>query len=141
VVAPTAWATSAAFQPSLSSPSFRTPAGPDRRLSLVVTKQVFPHVFASLWYARRTGTPLWNDLTATIAFGSRLIGLSALAHASFRTPEVTFAKSGGEYVAKDCDSLVDDRFWAVDVNLAAGYRNTELEAALCESIRAELPGQ
>jgi len=32
-----------------------------------------------------------------------------------------------------------DRFWAVDLNLAAGYRNTGLKPAICRSIRASLP--
>ena len=41
------------------------------------------------------------------------------------------------------DFVKDDenRFWAVDINLAAGYRNTGLETALCKSISASLPGQ
>ncbi|TYL36563.1 hypothetical protein CV102_22315 [Natronococcus pandeyae] len=33
----------------------------------------------------------------------------------------------------------EGRFWAVDINLAAGYRNSGLEPALCKSIRASLP--
>lgn len=195
-------------------------------LSLVVNKQVFPHNLAALWYARRTGTPVWNNLTATIGFASRLIGLAALKAVGFRTPEVTFEKPAEEYVAKD-DSIWDGdpelngegdlyqelvqtrpvdykyyavndgsrihvagrcvtsklygpkrflrqaqdrpalasrlrhlvdrfdlrgvgvdfvrdsegRFWAIDVNLAAGYRNTGLEAALYNSIRTKLPSQ
>ncbi|WP_132057412.1 hypothetical protein [Halorussus amylolyticus] len=38
------------------------------------------------------------------------------------------------------DFVRDDegRFWAVDLNLAAGYRNTGLESAICESICASL---
>lgn len=195
-------------------------------LSLVVNKQVFPHNLETLWYARRTGTPLWNNLTATILFASRLNGLAALKAVGFRTPEVTFEKPDGEYVAKDdciwdgdpelngegdfyqelvqtrpvdykyyavndgsrihvagrcvtsklygpkrflCPAqerptlasrlrkLVDrfdlrgvgvdfvrdpeDRFWAIDVNLAAGYRNTGLEVALSNSIGTRLPSQ
>ena len=41
------------------------------------------------------------------------------------------------------DFVKDDenRFWAIDVNLAAGYRNTGLETALCESISASLSDQ
>lgn len=35
----------------------------------------------------------------------------------------------------------EDQFWAVDVNLAAGYRNTGLETALTTSITASLPGE
>ncbi|WP_254810554.1 hypothetical protein [Natronosalvus amylolyticus] len=34
----------------------------------------------------------------------------------------------------------ENRFWAIDLNLAAGYRNTGLELAICRSIRASLPG-
>ncbi|GAA0196608.1 hypothetical protein ACFFQF_32845 [Haladaptatus pallidirubidus] len=33
----------------------------------------------------------------------------------------------------------EDRFWAVDVNLAAGYRDSGLEPALYKSIRVNLP--
>jgi hypothetical protein len=192
-------------------------------LSLVVNKQVFPHNLAALRDARRMGTPLWNNLTATVLFASRLNGLAALEAVGFRTPEVTFEKPDGEYVAKD-DSIwggdpelngegefyqelvqtwpvdykyyaVDDgsrihvagrcvtsklygpkrflcraqdhppiasrlrhlvdrfdlrgvgvdfvrdpngQFWAIDVNLAAGYRNTGLESALCNSIRTSI---
>ncbi|WP_327051889.1 ATP-grasp domain-containing protein [Halomicrococcus gelatinilyticus] len=195
-------------------------------LSLLVNKQVFPHVFPALRHARRTGTCLWNDLPATIAFGSRLIGLAALEAVGFRTPPVRFDEPDGEYVAKDyfiwnsdpelngdgdfyqeliptepvdykyyavhdgsrvqtagrrvtsklygpkrflsraqdrpgltsrlrhlveradlrgvgVDFVKDDqdRFWAVDINLAAGYRNTGLESALYESIVASLPAR
>jgi len=35
----------------------------------------------------------------------------------------------------------DGQYWAVDVNLAAGYRDTGLEPALTESIVASLPGE
>ncbi|QSG12665.1 Uncharacterized protein HSBGL_2258 [Halapricum desulfuricans] len=35
----------------------------------------------------------------------------------------------------------DDQYWAVDVNLAAGYRDTGLEPALTESIISGLPGR
>ena len=195
-------------------------------LSLIVNKQVFPRTFPALRYARQTGTPLWNNLPATIALGSRLIGLNALEEVGFLTPTVRFEKPEGEYVAKDnfiwngepelngegdfyqeliptepvdykyyavndgtrvktaarcvtsklygpkrflsqararprltsrlrhlveCADLrgvgvdfvkdAQNRFWAVDVNLAAGYRNTGLESALYESIRASLPDQ
>lgn len=205
----------------------RSAISPDRieELSLLVNKQVFPVTLPALGHARRTGTPLWNDLPATIAFSSRLICLRALEEVGFRTPTVTFAKPAGEYVAKDhyiwngepelngegdfyqeliptepvdykyyavddgeriqtagrrvtsklygpkrflgrartrpkltarlqrlveragirgvgVDLVRDDenRFWAVDLNLAAGYRNTELEPAICASIRASLKG-
>lgn len=195
-------------------------------LSLIVNKQVFPVTLPALRYARRTGTPVWNNLTATIALSSRLVGLNALDSVGFRTPAVTLEKPDGEYVAKDyyvwdgapelngqgdfyqkliptepvdykyyavsdgertwtagrrvtsklyapkrflgrararptltsrlrqlverielrgvgVDFVKDDedRFWAVDVNLAAGYRNTGLETALFESISASLPAQ
>jgi hypothetical protein len=192
-------------------------------LSLLVNKQVFPHAFAALRYARRTGTRLWNNLPATVAFSSRLVGLTALEEVGLRTPPVRFDEPEGEYVAKDyfiwnsdpeldgdgdfyqelvptepvdykyyavhdgsrvqtagrrvtsklygpkrflghararprltsrlrhlveradlrgvgVDFVKDDqdRFWAVDINLAAGYRNTGLEPALYESITASL---
>lgn len=192
-------------------------------LSLLVNKQVFPITLPALNHARRTGTPLWNNLPATIAFSSRLIGLQALEEVGFRTPTVTFEKPSGEYIAKDyyiwsgepelngdgdfyqeliptkpvdykyyavndgeyvqtagrrvtsklygpkrflgqarprprltdrfhrlveradlrgvgVDFVRDDndRFWAVDVNLAAGYRNTGLEPAISSSIRASI---
>lgn len=192
-------------------------------LSLLVNKQVFPHVFPALRYARQTGTPLWNNFPATIAFSSRLVGLSALEEVGLRTPPVQFNKPESEYVAKDCfiwnsdpelngegdfyqeliptepvdykyyavhdgsrvqtagrrvtsklygpkrflsqarerprltsqlrhlveradlrgvgvDFVKDDqnRFWAVDINLAAGYRDTGLETALYKSINASL---
>lgn len=192
-------------------------------LSLLVNKQVFPVTLPALSYARRTETPLWNGLPATLAFGSRLIGLRALEEVGFRTPAVTFEKPEGEYVAKDyyiwsgepelngegdfyheliptkpvdykyyaindgesiqtagrcvtsklygpkrflshaqdrptltdrlrelveladlqgvgIDLVKDEenRFWAVDVNLAAGYRNTGLETAIFGSICANL---
>ena len=35
----------------------------------------------------------------------------------------------------------DSQFWAVDVNLAAGYRHTDLEAALTDSIIGSLPNE
>ena len=194
-------------------------------LALLVNKQVFPVNLSALRYARRTGTPVWNDLVATIALSSRLVGLQALEAVGFRTPRITFERPACEYVAKpyyiwhgnpelngegdfyqelihtapvdykyyavnDGTSvqtaakrvssklygpkrflsrvqhprstltrrlrrLVDrldlrgvgidlvkddeDRFWAVDVNLAAGYRDSGLEPALYESIRGSLP--
>lgn len=193
-------------------------------LSLLVNKQVFPVTFPALWYAHRRRIPLWNPLTATMLFSSRLIALTALERVGFRTPDVTFEKPEGHYLAKsayvwegtpelngDGDFYqclvptepvdykyyaVDDgaqihtvvrrvtsklygpkrplgpgrvnpeleagikrlmartglrgvgvdlvkesgtgRFWAVDVNLAAGYRNTGLEAPIYESIRSSL---
>jgi hypothetical protein len=195
-------------------------------LSLLVNKQVFPHVLPALKSARRAGIPLWNNLPATIAFSSRLIGLRALEAMEFLVPPVTFEKPDDEYVAKGyyiwnddpelngegdfyqdliptepidykyyavddgnhihtagrcvtsklygpkrflsqirdrpgltsrLRTLVDridlggvgvdfvkddeDRFWAVDINLAAGYRNTGLEPALYDSISANLPDQ
>lgn len=195
-------------------------------LTLLVNKQVFPLNFPVLRYARRTGTPLWNNFVATIALSSRLIGLRALETVGFRTPRLTFEKPEFEYVAKPyyiwyghpelngegefyqerihsepidykyyavndgarvqmaakrvtsklhgpkrflnqvrpkptlsrrlrrlvtrldlrgvgIDFVKDDenRFWAVDVNLAAGYRNSGLEPALYESIRVNLPAR
>lgn len=193
-------------------------------LALLVNKQVVPLNLPALRYARRTGTSLWNNLVATIALSSRLIGLQALEAVGFRTPRITFEKPESEYVAKPyyiwngepelngeggfyqeliptepvdykyyavndgsqvhttakrvtsklygpkrflsqvrsrptlmrrlC-RLVDrldlqgvgvdfvkdneDRFWAVDINLAAGYRDSGLEPALCESISTSLP--
>lgn len=193
-------------------------------LALLVNKQVFPLNLPALRYARRTGTPLWNNLVATIGLSSRLIGLRALEIVGFRTPRITFDKPEFEYVAKPyyiwhgnielngeggfyqelirtdpvdykyyaindgariqtaakrvtsklygpkqflnqerpkptltrrlrrlvnlldlrgvgIDFVKDDedRFWAVDVNLAAGYRDSGLEPALYESIRVNLP--
>lgn len=194
--------------------------------SLLVNKQVFPFNLSALRYARQTGTTLWNNLPATIAFSSRLIGLRALEEVGFRTPTVTFEKPEGEYIAKNnsiwngepelngegdfyqkliptapvdykyyavhngkrvqtagrrvtsklygpkrflnkaqarpmltsrlqqlvnqteirgvgVDFVKDDenRFWAVDLNLAAGYRNTGLETTLCKSVSASLSGK
>ncbi|WP_255169265.1 hypothetical protein [Natrononativus amylolyticus] len=193
-------------------------------VALLVNKQVFPHNLPALRFARRTGTPLWNNLIATVALSSRLIGLRALEAVGFRTPQMTFEKPKFEYVAKPyyiwdgdvelngeggfyqeliatdpvdykyyavdngtrvqtavkrvtsklygpkrflnqvrprpmlarrlrrlvnrldirgvgVDFVKDDedQFWAVDVNLAAGYRNSGVEPALCQSIRASLP--
>ncbi|WP_222863726.1 hypothetical protein [Natronococcus pandeyae] len=193
-------------------------------LALLVNKQVFPRNVPALRVARRTGTPLWNNLVATIALSSRLIGLRALEAVGFRTPRITFEKPEFEYVAKpyyiwdgdvelngeggfyqelivtdpvdykyytihdearvqtaakcvtsklygpkrflnqvrprpmltrrlrrlvnrldlrgvgvDFVKDAEGRFWAVDINLAAGYRNSGLEPALCKSIRASLP--
>ncbi|WP_458190759.1 hypothetical protein [Haladaptatus sp. NG-WS-4] len=195
-------------------------------LTLFVNKQVFPLNLPALRYARRTGTRLWNNLVATIALSSRLIGLRALERVGFRTPRITFEKPEFEYVAKPyyiwhgdpelngeggfyqerihsepidykyyavndgarvqmaakrvtsklygpkrflnqvrpkpsitrrlhrlvtrldlrgvgIDFVKDDedRFWAVDVNLAAGYRDSGLEPALYESIRVNLPAR
>lgn len=189
-------------------------------LALLVNKQVFPLNLPALRCAQRAGTPLWNNLVATIALSSRLIGLRALETVGFRTPRITFEKPDFEYVAKPSyiwhgdpelngegefyqeliptepvdykyyavhdgarvqtaakrvtsklygpkrflsqvrpkstltrrlsrlverldlrgvgiDFVKDneDRFWAVDVNLAAGYRDSGLEPALRESIR------
>ncbi|WP_245998661.1 ATP-grasp domain-containing protein [Halalkalicoccus subterraneus] len=195
-------------------------------LALLVNKQVFPLNLPALRYAQRTGTFLWNNLIATIALSSRLIGLRALETVGFRTPRITFEKPEFEYVAKPfyiwhgdpelngeggfyqerihtdpidykyyavndgtqvqiaakrvtsklygpkrllnqvrpepmltrrlrhlvnrlglqgvgVDFVKDDKdqFWAIDVNLAAGYRDSELEPALCESIRMGLPNK
>jgi hypothetical protein len=195
-------------------------------LSLLVNKQTFPSALPALRYARQTGTPLWNNLQAIILFSSRLVGLRALSKMGFRTPEVTFEKPDGEYVAKgyyiwndepelngegdfyqeliptepvdykycavndrsrthvagrrvtsnlygekqfigqiqieprlaaslrklvdrfdlrgvgvDLVKDTDGQYWAVDVNLAAGYRDTGLESALTQSILACLPGE
>jgi len=195
-------------------------------LSLIVNKKTLPSVLPTLRYARRRGTALWNNLQATIVFSSRLVGLRALSEMGFCTPEVTFEKPDGEYVAKGCyiwndepelngegdfyqeliptepvdykyyavndgtrihvagrrvtsklymekrflgqieirpalaaslralverfdfrgvgvDLVKDDdgQYWAVDVNLAAGYRDTGLEPALTESIIGSLPSE
>jgi hypothetical protein len=204
----------------------RSPISPAQidELSLVVNKQVFPVTHPALRYARQTETPLWNNLTATILFSSRLIALHALEEVGFHVPPVTFENPDGEYVAKsnyvwegepelngtgdfyqelvptepvdykyyavtdgeqiytggrrvtsklyspkrylgparvkptltaclrrliertdirglgvDCIKGPSDRFWAVDLNLAAGYRNTGLELPLCKSIQSRLP--
>ena len=193
-------------------------------LALLVNKQVFPLNVSALRYARRTGTPLWNNLAATIALSSRLIGLRALEAVGFRTPRITFEKPACASVAKPyyiwqgdpelngegdfyqklihtepidykyyavhdgtsiqtaakrvssklygpkrflsqveprpplsrrlrclaerfdlrgvgIDFVKDDegQFWAIDVNLAAGYRDCDLELALCQSISGCLP--
>ena len=193
------------------------------QLALLVNKQVFPHNLPALRYARQTGIPLWNDLAATVALSSRLIGLRALDVVGFHTPRITFEQPEYEYVAKPAYIwegdpelngegdfyqqliptapvdykyyAVDDgtsvqtaakrvssklygskrflgreqpnptlrrrlcrlvdrldlrgvgidfvkdaegRFWAVDVNLAAGYRDCGLEPALCASITGSL---
>ncbi len=195
-------------------------------LSLIVNKKTLPSALPTLRYARRTGTVLWNNLQAVILFSSRLVGLRALSEMGFLTPEVTFEKPDGEYVAKgyyiwndepelngegdfyqeliptepvdykyyavndgsqihvagrrvtsklygekqfigqletrpaiaaSLRELVDrfdlrgvgvdlvrdddDRYWAVDVNLAAGYRDTGLEPVLTESIIGSLPSE
>ena len=195
-------------------------------LSLLVNKKTLPGALPALWRARRTGTTLWNNLQATIALSSRLVGLKALSAVGVHTPAVTLEKPDGEYVAKgyyvwDDDPerngegdfyqelvptepvdykyyAVDDgsrthvagrrvtsklygakeflgrlqvrpalaaslrelvdrfdlrgvgvdfvkdedgQFWAVDVNLAAGYRDSGLGPALAESVIASLPGE
>lgn len=195
-------------------------------LSLIVNKKTLPSALPTLRHARRTGTVLWNNLQALILFSSRLVGLRALSEMGFLTPEVTFEKPAGEYVAKGyyiwndepelngegdfyqeliptepvdykyyaindgsqihvagrrvtsklygekqfigqietrpalaaslrelverfdlrgvgVDLVKDDngQYWAVDVNLAAGYRDTGLEPALTESIIASLPSE
>jgi hypothetical protein len=192
-------------------------------LALLVNKQVFPLNLPALRYARRTGTPLWNNLVAMIALSARLIGLRALEAVGFYVPRITFEKPEGEYVAKPyyiwhgdaelngeggfyqeliptepvdykyyavndgarvhttakrvtsklygskrflsqvrprptltrclrrlvnrldlrgvgVDFVKDDedQFWAVDVNLAAGYRDSGLESALRRSMRVSL---
>ena len=195
-------------------------------LSLIVNKKTLPVALPGLRCARRAGTPLWNNLQATILFSSRLVGLRALSKVGFHTPAVSFEEPDGEYVAKgyyvwhdepelngDGDfyheliptepvdykyyagddgerihvagrrvtsklygekqfigdveiepelaaalrrlveqfdlrgigvDLVrdgDGRYWAVDVNLAAGYRDTGLEPALARSIVASVPDE
>lgn len=195
-------------------------------LALIVNKKTLPVALPALWHARRSGTPLWNPLQATILFSSRLLGLRAASAVGFRVPAVTFEEPAGEYVAKgryvwDGEpelngegelyqrlvptepvdykyyavddgrtthvagrrvtsklygekrllggvdvrppiasalrrlvdrfdlrgigvDLVEDRdgqFWAVDVNLAAGYRDTSVESALTESISSSVPGE
>lgn len=201
-------------------PRATLPPGRVDELSLLVNKQVFPVTLPALRYAHRTGTPVWNNLTMTIAFSSRLIALRALEAVGFRTPPTSLEKPAGEYVAKNfycwdgepelngdgdfyqkripteridykyyavddgncihtagrrvtsklygpkryigparprssitlrlrrlikrtgvrgigvdfIKKSTDGTFWAVDLNLAAGYRNTGLETALSESI-------
>ena len=195
-------------------------------LSLIVNKKTLPVALPALRRARRAGTPLWNNLQATILFSSRLVGLRALSEAGFHTPAVSFEKPEGEYVAKgyyiwhdepelngegdfyheliptepvdykyyavddgqrihvagrrvtsklygekqfigeieiepdlaaalrllveqfdlrgigvDLVKDGDGRYWAVDVNLAAGYRDTGLEPALARSIVASVPSE
>jgi len=195
-------------------------------LSLIVNKKTLPNALPALRHARQEGTPLWNNLQATILFSSRLVGLQALSEMGFCTPEVTFEKPDGEYVAKGyyiwndepelngegdfyqeliptepvdykyyavsdgeqihvagrrvtsklygqkqflgqiqirpalaaslrqlverfdlrgvgVDLVKDDdgQYWAVDVNLAAGFRDTGLEPALTKSIIASLPSE
>ncbi|MDZ5811697.1 hypothetical protein U4E84_10125 [Halorubrum sp. AD140] len=195
-------------------------------LSLVVNKKTLPSALPVLRYAQRTGTELWNNLQATVLFSSRLVGLRALSEVGFHTPEVTFEKPDGEYVAKgyyiwndepelngegdfnqeliptepvdykyyavndgsrihvagrrvtsklygekqflgqiqirsalaaslrelverfdlrgvgvDLVNDHDGQYWAVDVNLAAGSRDTGLEPALTESIISSLPSE
>jgi len=194
-------------------------------LSLIVNKKTLPVALPSLRRARRAGTPLWNNLQATILFSSRLVGLRALSKMGFHTPAISFEEPDCEYVAKGyyvwhdepelngegdfyheliptepvdykyyavndgdrthvagrrvtsklygqkeyigeleiepelaaslrrlvdqfdlrgigVDLVRDDdgRYWAVDVNLAAGYRDTGLEPALARSIIASVPG-
>ncbi|MFW6045608.1 MAG: hypothetical protein ACOC8O_01985 [Natronomonas sp.] len=69
-------------------------------LSLIVNKKTLPRALPALRHAQQEGTPLWNNLPATILFSSRLIGLQALSEMGFRIPVVTFEKPKGEYVAK-----------------------------------------
>jgi hypothetical protein len=83
-------------------------------LALLVNKQVFPCNLPALRYAQRTGTPLWNNLVATIALSSRLIGLRALEAVGFRTPRITFERPTFEYVAKPY------YIWDGDVELNGG---------------------
>jgi hypothetical protein len=193
-------------------------------LSLIVNKKTLPSALPTLRHARRMGTALWNNLQAIILFSSRLVGLRALSKMGFLTPDVTFEKPKGEYVAKGyyiwndepelngqgdfyqklvptepvdykyyavndgerthvagrcvtsklygekqflnqiqvrpalaaslrelverfnlrgvgVDLVKDDdgQYWAVDVNLAAGYRDTGLEPALTDSVISSLP--
>jgi len=195
-------------------------------LSVLVNKKTLPGALPALRHARRTGTALWNNLQATVLFSSRLVGLYALSAMGFHTPEVSFEKPDGEYVAKgyyiwddepelngegdfyqeliptepvdykyyavddgarihvagrrvtsklygekqfldqlevkpalaaslralvarfdlrgvgvDLVKDADGQYWAVDVNLAAGYRDTGLEPALTDSVIASLPGE
>lgn len=204
----------------------QSPLSPDEiaDLSLIVNKKTLPSALPALRHARREGTPVWNNLQATMVFSSRLVGLRALSKMGFCTPDVSFEKPDGEYVAKGShiwngepelngegdfyqelvptepvdykyyavndgqrihvagrrvtsklygpkqylgqieirpalaaslrqlvqrfdlrgvgvDLVKDDdgQYWAVDVNLAAGYRDTGLEPALTRSIIASLP--
>jgi len=206
----------------------RSELSPDQTagLSLIVNKKTLPVALPSLRRARRAGTPLWNNLQATILFSSRLIGLRALSKMGFHTPAISFEKPDCEYVAKgyyiwhdepelngegdfyheliptepvdykyyavddgqrihvagrrvtsklygekqfvgeidiepglaaslrrlveqfdlrgigvDLVKDGDGRYWAVDVNLAAGYRDTGLEPALARSIVASVPSE
>ncbi|WP_227015891.1 hypothetical protein [Haloarcula sp. JP-L23] len=206
----------------------QSPPSPEQiaDLSLIVNKKTLPSALPTLRHARRTGTMLWNNFQALILFSSRLVGLRALSEMGFLTPEVTFEKPGGEYVAKGyyiwndepelngegdfyqeliptepvdykyyavndgsqihvagrrvtsklygekqfigqieikpalaaslrelverfdlrgvgVDLVRDDdgQYWAVDVNLAAGYRDTGLEPALTDSIIAILTSE
>lgn len=195
-------------------------------LSLIVNKKTLPSALPALRHARREGTPLWNNLQATVLFSSRLVGLQALSEVGFCTPAVSLEKPKGEYVAKGhyiwndepelngegdfyqeliptepvdykyyavndgkrihvagrrvtsklygqkeflgriqirprlatslrqlverfdlrgvgIDLIKDDdgQYWAVDVNLAAGYRDIELEPALTKSVISCLPSE
>ncbi len=206
----------------------RSPPSPDQiaDLSVIVNKKTIPCALPALRHARRSGTALWNNLQAVILFSSRLVGLRALSEVGFLTPEVTFEKPDGEYVAKgyyiwndepelngegdfyqeliptepvdykyyavddgsqihvagrrvtsklygekqfigqletrpalaaslrelverfdlrgvgvDLVEDADGKYWAVDINLAAGYRDSGLELALTDSVIASLPGK
>ena len=192
-------------------------------LSMIVNKKTLPSALPALRHAHREGTPLWNNLQATILFSSRLVGLRALSEMGFRTPAVSFVKPTVEYVAKgyyiwdgepelngegdlyqeliptepvdykyyavndgarihvagkrvtsklygekqfvgdtqvrpalaaslrqlverfdlrgvgvDFVRDAEDQYWAVDVNLAAGYRDSGLERGLTKSIISSL---
>ncbi|QSG06026.1 hypothetical protein [Halapricum desulfuricans] len=216
----------AGFQVRFFDP--QSPLSPEQiaDLSLIVNKKTLPSALPALRHARRTGIVLWNNLQAVILFSSRLVGLQALSETGFLTPEVTFEKPDGEYVAKgyyiwndepelngegdfyqeliptepvdykyyavndgseihvagrrvtsklygekqfigrveirpalaaslrdlverfdlrgvgvDLVKDSDGQYWAVDVNLAAGYRDTGLEPTLTESIIAILTSE
>ena len=50
-------------------------------------------------------------------------------------------RTGLRGVGVDFIKDTENQFWAVDINFAAGYRNTGLEPVLFESINASLHGQ
>ncbi|MEF8775786.1 MAG: hypothetical protein V5A43_04690 [Haloarculaceae archaeon] len=74
--------------------------GQNADLSVIVNKKTLPSALPTLRHAHRTEPVLWNNLQAVILFSSRLVGLRALSEVGFLTPEVTFEKPDGEYVAK-----------------------------------------
>jgi hypothetical protein len=195
-------------------------------ISLIVNKKTLPVALPTLLQARWGGTPLWNNMEATVLFSSRLFGLQAVSEAGLLTPEFTLEKPQYEYVAKgytvwddepelngdgdfyqelvptepvdfkyyavrdghethvagrrvtsklygekqylgeieidpaiaaslrrlverfglrgvgvDLVEAEDGQYYAVDVNLAAGYRDCGLESAIAASIASSLPAE